>query len=506
MESRLRVGAYNVLAQCLSSSSYFPYASAFLKRKRRWPAVRAQLTALSGDVLLLTEVDGIEDYASFFREQGYGIVCKLRGTKPYGNAIAWREDRLRLVRSASLDLGDLTRAALAHAGGSAAAWVAGGDSTQFSTDSVAVYAALELLEEGGGERSTPPRGVVCSVSHLHWRPEAGVVRTAQAAAWLAGAADFVAAGEDAQAPPLPWPIILGGDANSIPGSGSHAVLVRAALPLSKARARGGAGRRLTWDTLSPGAPAASAEEDAAWLAWLSDCVAEAALVAEAWAPASSAPERGAEEAPTVSGGVAHPQPPAPLLGLQPAQRAGDPVLVSAYAAAARAGAQLHLVAADGGAQRGAVQALISHLPRVGQPSAYGVLAPSTAVEVHLAGGAAGGSALGASAIAPLNGTALRPDGMAALLALPLPPATEWALDVLAEPAFTTSTTDFTETLDYVLATPDMELGAWHARTRVLGVRALPAQAEGFGFIPSADHPSDHLPLLAEMQLTWEKGA
>jgi hypothetical protein len=92
------------------------------------------------------------------------------------------------------------------------------------------------------------------------------------------------------------------------------------------------------------------------------------------------------------------------------------------------------------------------------------------------------------------------------LATPLPADVELALDVLAEPAFTTCTQGFTEALDYVLVSPRVEGGAGRSvLVEVAGVLALPTMddvTEGGAVVaaPSARHPSDHFPLVAELLL------
>jgi mRNA deadenylase 3'-5' endonuclease subunit Ccr4 len=70
-----------------------------------------------------------------------------------------------------------------------------------------------------------------------------------------------------------------------------------------------------------------------------------------------------------------------------------------------------------------------------------------------------------------------------------------AADAAHEPAFTTYTPDFVDTLDYVLVSPGLG---------VRGVRAMPSAEEvlagGAVGAPSALHPSDHFPLVAELTL------
>ena len=68
----LRICAYNVLAQTLATSSFFPYASAYLKRATRLPRTLARIRALDADVLCLSEA--YPDVVSQVEASGYGVL------------------------------------------------------------------------------------------------------------------------------------------------------------------------------------------------------------------------------------------------------------------------------------------------------------------------------------------------------------------------------------------------------------------------------------------------
>jgi len=72
----------------------------------------------------------------------------------------------------------------------------------------------------------------------------------------------------------------------------------------------------------------------------------------------------------------------------------------------------------------------------------------------------------------------------------------------AEGPITNASRDFRGCLDYILYRGATNAAAGSAALRLLGVRKLPSEEELLPEmpLPSAAHPSDHLPLLAEFEL------
>lgn len=555
MMATLRVGVYNVLAQTLAKSDYFPYVlNAALKLKNRWPALQRVILELDADVLLLSELDRVDEYKTFFTSHGYELVFRRRGAKLYGNGIAYRSSKLRLVKAASLDMNDLADCLAAGIADTAAWHVINGEDggaasaeAHFRKDSVGVFAALAFKEQ---VPASSPFGIVVACSHLYWDPSMAAVRSAQAASLLLGASDFAAsiaadAGNVEAASTGPsqtnaaaWPILVGGDFNSQPGTDSHRLLIREPLPLAEsAVALGSAGGSpasgsdapgsgvapLVWDTLlaPPPAPRPQAPKTAsppsasgngsdltapapvapaprvlspgrrAWLERLSAFVGRAVSdVATKWSPSGGSPT----DAPSSDGG--------------PSSR--GPSLVSAYARHAQQSLTLQLGGFDGSTGLSAVHP--SGLPRVGMELKHGAPPVPLPLSVRLAD--AGDSTTGGL-------VATRSDGTSAPVASPLHAHSVLALDILAEPAMTTMTQAFTECLDYLLFTPRVATAASLAvtgngargpavTTEVVSVLPMPTVAEvtkdGDVAVPSRAHPSDHFPLVAELRFSFEGAA
>ena len=582
MATRLRVAAYNVLAQVLAKSDYFPYAGGALKLKQRWPQLQRVLESLDADVICLSELDRVEeDYRPWLAARGYALVYKRRGAKQYGNGIAYRTAKLELVAAACADLNDLADAVSCGVAGTEAWHVvqghhaaddsAGTIAARFRRDSVCVYAALRLV--GHPQRL----GVVVGCTHTYWDPSMSVVRSAQAAAVLLGAAEFAGAVAAQERAPTPWPVIVGGDFNSQPGTDAHRLLIRTPLPLLRApppaiadattsghehAAAGGAAAAaasLGWDSLQAGPPAAAARPAPTPAAGAVAAVDSGASSVARAATAASSLEGPAGAGAAAAGSTTSSSADAPLHAarqqwltrlsafvaravrgvttrhrLQPSSDStkaeeeeeeeddddddeaaeegawSGPTLVSAYAAHARSGMALRAVAPVDAAAR-TVCVVPEGLPRAQLPLRHGAPAVALPLVLPLAATAGGGERLlHAGAFVRDGGGGGDDTESGARLALGVPRAAALALDVLAEPAMTTCTQAFTEALDYVLVTPRVQgpRGGAACLVEVAGVLAMPSMddvTEGGKVVaaPSLRHPSDHFPLVADLNLHVE---
>lgn len=192
----VRVAAYNVLAQCLAKSSFFPYSGhGVLSWRHRWPRIAATIDSLDADVLCLSEVDEEKSYQRHFAERGYDTLFAPRAGKQYGNLLAWRRDKFRLVTQAVADMDDLAAFAVAHpalaagpgplggapapAAVAAPAAAAGAAPTpeelraHYTRSCVAVFAALEFVgtaavSAGHGEAASPHASTP-ACNHAAWR-------------------------------------------------------------------------------------------------------------------------------------------------------------------------------------------------------------------------------------------------------------------------------------------------------------------------------------------------
>ena len=273
---RVRIAAFNVLAQCLAKSDYFPRAGSALKWKSRWPALQRDVMSWRADVMSLSEVDRVDEWISFLESHGYATAFKRRGRKAYGQLIAWCFERFELVASAGADMNDiadtlsdgtLSEAVIHRLGTPRAAQrdtaseptppttTATTDASRtaadtYRTDTVAMFVSLRL-------RDAPGHGIVVGSTHFYWAPDAGRVRAAQAATLQLLTADTLAAAAAAgamshQGPgdcTTRWHVVLGGDYNSRPAHDAYRVLCGNPLPTGCALPTGQAPPpQLDWDT------------------------------------------------------------------------------------------------------------------------------------------------------------------------------------------------------------------------------------------------------------------
>lgn len=234
----VRVAAYNVLAQCLAKSSYFTFASkSVLKWANRSKALASLVPGL-GDIICLSEVDYVPHWRETL-EPEFVLLHQLRGTKQYGNAIAFRRTGFRLVDAAACNFDDVAE-------------VAGASTELFKRSCVAVFAALQPLPLYDADDPLPPLLIVVS-THLFWDPSLPAVRAAQAGMLQLCLADFTS-----RARVLPGcggmgPLIVAGDLNSLPGSVAHRMLTQLPIITPVAKNAWSSG----WDLLGMGGDGAS---------------------------------------------------------------------------------------------------------------------------------------------------------------------------------------------------------------------------------------------------------
>lgn len=204
--STARVATYNVLAQTLATSRYFPYSGSALQAKHRLPALTGRLLGLRADVIGISEA--YPEVLASLHANGYESLFVPRVKREYGVALAYHSGRVELLQSAALDFDDVADSLIGNQGD------VGGGADTFRTNSVAVFGAFRVIGAPTGE------GVfVVAEAHLHWNPAQELVKSAQAVALKRAAAEFAAAHAPAKAP-----LIIVGDFNSMPGSWTCSIL------------------------------------------------------------------------------------------------------------------------------------------------------------------------------------------------------------------------------------------------------------------------------------------
>lgn len=273
---QLRVAAYNVLAQALAKSSYFPYTKGnTLKWKARFPLLQRTIDGLGADVICLSEVDEIDQWRAWLSSTGFDSLFQQKPTKKWGSLIAWRRGSFELQRVAACDFNDV---AVAVQEGLL-------DPAKLSADeprSPSHYArdgnglVVALRPSSGSPFAAQLDGILVGATHLYWDPAAASVKAAQAAQFRLclgeALAEAVAAGSPSSASPTGpdslaaalsrWAVFVGGDMNSFPRSAPVQLLRRVPIPVSAGLASGSAS-----GSGSGSGSAASAPSVSSWNRW-----------------------------------------------------------------------------------------------------------------------------------------------------------------------------------------------------------------------------------------------
>lgn len=206
---RLTLATYNVLAQSLASSRYFPYASPYLKGGPRLIKLTERIRALDADVICLSEA--YTELLVSLQGLGYGVISKAK--KAHGIAILYKTSILECTKSAASSFDDVFEA-LAENG----VEHSNPPVPVFRTSSLGLFASLRF-------KSTGAHFSVAN-SHLYWDPRVEVVKAAQALTLLRCASEFSAC----YAPSSP--MFVCGDMNSMPDSVVHKLFLEGlpALP------------------------------------------------------------------------------------------------------------------------------------------------------------------------------------------------------------------------------------------------------------------------------------
>ena len=205
--SSLRVATWNVLAQCYTRSSWFPWSRpTALRQKPRFAALRRDILALDAALLCLQEVD---EYDTFWRDElsslGYQSQWKQRtqrtNPKRDGVLVAWKPSVLTLVEHEEVDHNDLADGVLEQT-----------QRERIERDCVALLSLFRLESTG--------RRVCVGTTHIYWDPALEDVKDAQVAHLLRRMGAFRARHGCGDAA-----LILAGDFNSTPSSRAHQVLL-----------------------------------------------------------------------------------------------------------------------------------------------------------------------------------------------------------------------------------------------------------------------------------------
>jgi mRNA deadenylase 3'-5' endonuclease subunit Ccr4 len=166
----IRVCAYNVLAQNLATSKYFPSAKQALKIAKRYPLLRHKFQAINADIICVSEA--FNDVVDILRSLEYEVRYIQRHNKTYGNAIAWRSQLFEVEREATASLNDCANAIQSfpiRIEGSGVSIVR----EDFITENIAMFMQFRLKQH------VDSHICVCS-SHLYWDPSKDPVKVAQA--------------------------------------------------------------------------------------------------------------------------------------------------------------------------------------------------------------------------------------------------------------------------------------------------------------------------------------
>jgi mRNA deadenylase 3'-5' endonuclease subunit Ccr4 len=218
----MRICSYNVLAQCLAHSSYFPYSGSCLKWANRWPKIQSVLQSIGADIYALTEVDEVESYKNFFNSMGFDTVYRTRTNRRYGHLIAFKQDKFKLLEAAVVDLNDIEQASLLE---NVPTWVPNEiQISSFKKDCICLLAAFVRKD------APAPVPFVVSSSHFYFDKAAAVLKACQAVTYKLGVSLF-ASQIQRRYNIDSCDIIVTGDFNSTPNSETYLLMCERSLPL-----------------------------------------------------------------------------------------------------------------------------------------------------------------------------------------------------------------------------------------------------------------------------------
>ncbi|CAM9913441.1 unnamed protein product [Ectocarpus fasciculatus] len=258
-----RVMSFNMLAQQMANSKMFKYVPQNQLRKRnRWPRVRAEVSRYGADIICLQECDLYDQILTSLQEHGeqadqgtrFEGVYKRRNNdgQSHGVAILYDSQVFRLLDSGSCEYGERLM-------GGVGAFALLEDrrqqrrrrhpTTVVLPENDEIVGTTGVVDGTMGSRSAKkgplgeqgecgsgsgaaeeervraaaaaateddPSGLVCvATTHLYWHPDGGAIRLAQAETLMAHVASFLHErfGNDYST----VPVVLAGDLNTVPG-------------------------------------------------------------------------------------------------------------------------------------------------------------------------------------------------------------------------------------------------------------------------------------------------
>lgn len=188
-KKEISVISYNILANNFVKPSFFSHCNPeYLKAKYRAPKVLQEIKNIDADVICLQECDFdlfLEFYKPNFEALGYGVLINIANiNKLVTVAILYKKSRLSLVDKYYLDLNE------------------GLDKLHdsFSKHKEALFAKLKIIDTD--------KTIIVANTHLFWNPEFEYVKYGQ----ISKIVMYI------QKNFSDFPVILGGDLNSLPSS------------------------------------------------------------------------------------------------------------------------------------------------------------------------------------------------------------------------------------------------------------------------------------------------
>lgn len=213
----VKVCTYNVLAQHLASSSFFPYAKPYLRQAARRQRVLRAITEAAADVLFLQEVEQQDVWlVPQLDALGYATAFKQKTQrKRDGVMVAWRHAALECLACRSVEFE-------CEPGCDPTPDEAAAFDAPLRTGGVALAVALR-------PRACPALVLGAGTTHVWWIPTMKRVKNSQIARTAAlmeataregaalAAASAGGAGAGAAAAPVACALVLGADFNTNPG-------------------------------------------------------------------------------------------------------------------------------------------------------------------------------------------------------------------------------------------------------------------------------------------------